>query len=117
MTERNRGISYRRTLRDAATPTGQAERAACETAWEIQDACNLRALLAAWLEHIDMIAAGLDGDEINSHPSTLAFLSKLNSLTHMNPRRESAALNVCREVARGRETDMEYEVIPLRASR
>jgi hypothetical protein len=110
-------MSYKRRLRDAATPTGQVERAACETAWEVQDACNLRALTAAWLEHIDlMIGAGLDGDEINSHPSTLAFLSKLNSLTHMNPRRESAALNLCREVAHSREPDMEYEVIPLRAS-
>ena len=98
---------------DAQVKT-DAEKAACKFAWEIQDACNLRALVSHWLGHLDaMRADGITGDLLNNHPSTLAFVSKLTSLARMDNTREMKALGICHGILLGEQTLEPYEVIEL----
>jgi hypothetical protein len=87
-------------------------RAACN-AINIQDAVNLRAIVAQLLEDIDSMrkAAGLDGNDVNNHPVVLAYMSKLVSLTRLSAEREMAALQAIDQLARGE--DVECEVIRL----
>ena len=78
----------------------------------VQDACNLVAIVGAWHRHLlAMHRAGIGGDDLNNHPVSLAFVSKLNSLCRMNFDREMAALSAIDKIERGEA--VEYEVIPL----
>lgn len=91
----------------------EATQQAARNAVAIQDAVNLRAIVAQLLEDIDAMrrTAGLDGNGINNHPVVLAYVSKLNSLCRMNTKREMAALQAIDQLARGE--DVECEVICL----
>jgi hypothetical protein len=55
--------------------------------------------------------AGLGGDDLNNHPVSLAFLSKLNSLCRMTTEREMAAFSAIDQLAEG--GSVEYDVITL----
>ncbi len=90
-----------------------ATQQAARNAAAVQDAVNLRAIVAQLLEDIDSMrkAACLDGNDVNNHPVVLAYVSKLNSLCRMTTEREMAALQAIDKLARGE--DVECEVLPL----
>jgi len=90
-----------------------ATQQAARNAAAVQNAVNLRAIVARLLEDIDSMrqSAGLDGNEVNNHPIVLAYVSKLNSLCRMTSEREMAALQAIDQLARGE--DVECEVIRL----
>lgn len=88
------------------------ERNAARTANEIQDACNVVAIVGTWHQHLlEMHRAGIGGDALINHPTTLAFISKLTSLCRMTLKREMAALDAIDKLQHGE--DVEFEVIPL----
>jgi hypothetical protein len=85
---------------------------AASVANAIQDGVNLVAIVNAWQRHLTaMSRAGACGDDLNNHPVSLAFVSKLNSLCRMSFDREMAALRAIDQIERGES--VEYEVIPL----
>jgi len=78
----------------------------------VQDAVNLVAIIGCFHRHlIDLHRSGVCGDDLNNHPVSLAFVSKLNSLCRMSLDREMAALDAVSRIERGEL--VEYEVIPL----
>ena len=101
----------------------EEHRHAADFANKIQDTVNMRAITAAWIVELDALRKlpGMGGDAINNHPSTLAFISKLMSLSritsivltgpHEGREREHVALDLCEKIAKGEK--VEYEVIPL----
>ena len=92
--------------------SSEVERNAARTANEIQDACNLVAIVGSWYQHLlAMHRAGIGGDALTNHPTSLAFVSKLNSLCRVTLEREMAALGAIDKIQQGEE--VEYEVIPL----
>jgi hypothetical protein len=95
-----------------ANGANEVERKAADDAKQIQDACNLVAVVGCWHRHLLALhRAGIGGDNLVNHPTSLAFVSKLNSLCRMSTEREMAALDAIDKLQRG-ET-VEYEVIPL----
>lgn len=95
-----------------ATGANEVERKAAQDANEVQDACNLVAIVGCWHRHLlAMSHAGIFGDNLINHPTSLAFVSKLNSLCRMSTEREMAALDAIDKLQRGEAA--EYEVIPL----
>jgi hypothetical protein len=95
-----------------AKGSNEVERNAARDANEVQDACNLVAIVGCW--HQNLLAlhrAGIGGDALINHPTSLAFVSKLNSLCRMTLEREMAALGAIDKLQQGE--DAEYEVIPL----
>lgn len=95
-----------------AIGTNEVERAAARDANEIQDACNLIAIVGCWHRHlVAMSRTGTGGDNLINHPTSLAFLSKLNSLCRMTLEREMAAFDAIDKLRHGESA--EYEVIPL----
>jgi hypothetical protein len=95
-----------------ANGTNEAERKAAKDANEVQDGGNIIAIVGAFHRHlIAMRDSGVCGDRLNNHPVSLAFTSKLNSLSRMTNSREIAALIAIDRIERG-ET-IEYEVIPI----
>lgn len=100
-------MSQRTFLADEAT------KRAAENAIAVQDAVNLRAILAQLLREVDTMrqSADLDGNAINNHPVIVSYLSKLNSLCRMTTEREIAALQAIDRLAQGH--DVQFEVIPL----
>ncbi len=95
-----------------ANGMNEVERDAARDANEVQDACNLVAIVGCWHQHLLALhRAGIGGDALINHPTSLAFVSKLNSLCRMNLDREMAALEAVDRLQAG-ET-VEYEVIPL----
>lgn len=91
----------------------EATQQAARNAAAVQDAVNLRAIVAQLLEDIDSMrrTAGLDGNGVNNHPVVLAYVSKLNSLCRMTTEREMAALQAIDQLAQGQ--DVECEVLPI----
>jgi len=87
------------------------EMAAAKFADEIQDAVNLRAITAHFLEHLDALRNLHDGDGINNHPAVLLFVSKLNSLTRFDRDREGQAFNNAWALRDGKPAS--FDVIPL----
>jgi len=95
-----------------ATGANEVERKAAQDANEVQDACNLVAIVGCWHRHLlAMSHTGIFGDNLINHPTSLAFVSKLNSLCRMTPVREMAALEAIDKLQQGEVA--EYEVIPL----
>lgn len=95
-----------------ANGTSDIERKAAADANEVQDACNLVAIVGCWHRHLlAMSHAGIGGDNLLNHPVSLAFVSKLNSLCRMTTSREMAAFDALDKLQRGETA--EYEVIPL----
>ena len=78
----------------------------------VQDAVNLIAIVGSFHRHLLALRdAGFFGDDLNNHPVSLAFVSKLHSLCRMNLDRESAAFDAIERLQRGEKA--EFEVIPL----
>ena len=99
----------RTAIANGANPV---EQQAAQDANEIQDACNLIAIVGCWHRHlVAMSRAGIGGDNLINHPTSLAFLSKLNSLCRMTCEREMAAFDAIDKLRHGES--VEYEVIPL----
>ena len=95
-----------------ANGANKAERKAAIDANEIQDACNIVAIVGNFHQHLlAMHRAGIGGDNLINHPTSLAFVSKLNSLCRMTLDREMAALAAIDKLQSGES--VEYEVIPL----
>lgn len=85
--------------------------AAAKFVTEIQDAVNLRAITAAFVPHLDaMRQEGVTGDNLNNHPTVVAFVSKLSSLVRLDTN-ESPAFDALAKLAEGQEA--EYNVYPL----
>jgi hypothetical protein len=95
-----------------ANGANEAEQRAAKDANEVQDGCNLIAIIGCFHRHlIAMRDAGVCGDRLNNHPVTIAFVSKLNALCRLTNSREIAALIAIDRIESG-ET-IEYEVIPI----
>lgn len=78
----------------------------------VQDACNLVAVVGCFHRHLVALhRSGVSGDDLNNHPVSHSFVSKLNSLCRMNLEREMAAFDANDKLQRGE--DVEYEVMPL----
>ena len=95
-----------------ASGTNEAERKAAKDANEVQDGCNLIAIVGAFHRHlIAMRDAGICGDRLINHPVAIAFTSKLVALCRLTDGRETAALLAIDRIRNGATT--EYEVIPV----
>ncbi len=95
-----------------ANGANEAERKAASDANEVQDGCNLIAIVGAFHRHLRaMRDSGIGGDALNNHPISLAFVSKLNALCRMTDRRETAAFRAIDRIEDGES--IEYEVIPI----
>jgi hypothetical protein len=95
-----------------ANGSGEIQRAAARDANEVQDACNLVAVVGAFHRHLLALhRSGVCGDDLINHPVALAFVSKLNSLCRMTLDREIDALGAVRRIEQGES--VEYPVIPL----
>jgi hypothetical protein len=95
-----------------ATGANEAVRKAVKDANEIQDGVNLIAIVGCFHRHlIAMRDSGVCGDNLNNHPVSLAFISKLNALCRLADGREIAALIAIDRIEDGEQ--VEYEVIPI----
>lgn len=95
-----------------ADGSNQAVTAAASDANAIQHAVNLVAIVGTFHRHLlSLRQNGVYGDDLNNHPVSLAFISKLNSLCRMTTEREMAAFSAIDRIEKGEST--EYEVIPL----
>ena len=95
-----------------ANGANEVEQKAAQDANEVQDACNLVAIVGCWHRHLlAMSHADIGGDKLINHPVSLAFVSKLNALCRMTTERELAAFDAIDKIRRGGTA--EYEVIPL----
>jgi hypothetical protein len=95
-----------------ANGSNEVERRATEDANQVQDACNLVAIVGCWHGHLLALhRAGIGGDNLINHPTTLAFVSKLVSLCRMTTERELAAFDALDKLQNGES--VEYEVITL----
>jgi len=89
-----------------------AVKTAAQDANAVQDAVNLIAIIGCFHRHLMALRqTGLGGDDLNNHPVSVAFLSKLNSLCRMTTEREMAAFNAIDRIEQGES--VEYDVIPL----
>lgn len=78
----------------------------------VQDAVNLVAVIGAFHRHLLALSrGGVCTDDINNHPVSIAFVSKLHSLCRMSHSREYAAFKAIEKLQVGESA--EYEVIPL----
>jgi hypothetical protein len=95
-----------------ANGTNEAERQAAHYAAEVQDGCNLIAIVGCFHRHlVAMRNAGVCGDNLNNPPVSLAFVSKLNALCRLTDSREIAALIAIERIENGEA--VEYEVVPI----
>lgn len=95
-----------------ANGSNEAERQAAHYASEVQSGVNLIAIVGCFHRHlIAMRDAGVCGDNLNNHPVSLAFVSKLNALCRLTDSREIAALIAIDRIQNGES--VEYEVIPI----
>lgn len=95
-----------------ANGANQAEQKAAKDALEVQDACNLIAIIGCFHRHlVAMRDAGVCGDNLNNHPVSLAFTSKLVALCRLTNSREVEALVALDDIVAGES--VEYEVIPI----
>lgn len=78
----------------------------------VQDGVNVVAIVGCFHRHLLALhRSGVGGDDLNNHPVSLAFVSKLGGLCRMSVDREISALEGIRRIERG-ET-FEYEVISI----
>lgn len=102
-------MATRTAIANGADPIQQK---AAADANAVQDACNIVAIVGAFHGHLLALhRAGVFGDDLINHPVTLAFVSKLVSLSRMTTGREMAALGAIDLIEKG-DTAV-YEVIPL----
>ena len=95
-----------------ANGADEVERKAAQDANQVQDACNLVAIVGCFHRHlIAMSRGGMGGDAMINHPVSLAFVSKLVSLCRMTTERELATFDAIDKIQQGESA--EYEVIPL----
>jgi hypothetical protein len=95
-----------------ANGSNEAEQRAAKDANEVQDGCNLIAIVGCFHRHlVAMRDSGVCGDRLNNHPVSLAFISKLNALCRLTTSREIAALIAVDRIEHGES--VEYEVIPI----
>lgn len=95
-----------------ANGQNEAVQKAAADASAVQDACNLVAIVGSFHRHLLALRqVNVCGDDLNNHPVSIAFVSKLNSLCRMSLARESAAFDAIERLQRGE--DVEFEVIPL----
>jgi hypothetical protein len=95
-----------------ANGSNEVERQAAHYATEVQDGCNLIAIVGCFHRHlIAMRDSGVCGNNLNNHPVTIAFISKLNALCRLTNSRETAALIAVDRIEDGEA--VEYEVIPI----
>ena len=95
-----------------ANGSNEAERRAASDANAVQNGCNLIAIVGCFHRHLlAMRDAGVCGDNLNNHPVSLAFTSKLNALCRLTNGREIAALIAIDRIENGES--IEYEVIPV----
>ena len=95
-----------------ANGSNEVERKAARDANEVQDGCNLIAIVGCFHRHlIAMRDSGICGDNLINHPVSLAFVSKLNALCRLTDGREIAAL-IAVDRIEDREK-VEYEVVPI----
>ena len=100
------------SIKAIANGSNEAERKAAKDANEVQDGCNLIAIVGCFHRHlIAMRDSGVCGDRLNNHPVTIAFTSKLNALCRLTNGREIAALIAIDRIEHGEA--VEYEVIPI----
>jgi len=98
-----------RSIANGADPIQQT---AASDANAVQDGVNIVAIVGCFHRHLLALhSAGVCGDDLNNHPVSLAFVSKLHCLCRMNLDREMAALEAVSRIERGEA--VEYEVIPL----
>ena len=61
-----------------ANGTNEAERKAAKDANEVQDGCNLIAIVGCFHRHvIAMRDSGVCGDRLNNHPVTISFVKQI----------------------------------------
>ena len=101
-------------LKQIATSDGNIEsiKKAASDAIAVQDAVNMIAVVGSFHRHLKaMRENGLSGDEINNHPVTICFASKISSLCRKTPSREADAFLASNKMANGE--NIQYEVIPI----
>lgn len=82
------------------------------TALEIQDACNLIAIVGEFHRALKMMhSQGLDNNQVRFHPVTMCYLSKLKDLCRFDTKRENQGISQAIDLKNGQ--DIEFEVIPL----
>jgi len=102
-------MSKRTAIANGADP---AQQKAAADANAVQDSVNLVAIVGCFHRHLLALSrAGVSGDDLNNHPVSLAFVSKLHCLCRTNLDREMAALEAVSRIERGEA--VEYEVIPI----
>ena len=95
-----------------ANGQNEAVQKAAADACAVQDAVNLVAIVGSFHRHLLALRqVNVCGDDLNNHPVSIAFISKLNSLCRMSLARESAAFDAIERLQRGE--DAEFEVVPL----
>jgi len=97
-----------------ATSDGNNEclKKAASDALFVQDAVNMIAVAGCFHRHLkSMRETGMSGDEINNHPVTICFSSKISSLCRMTTDREASAFEAIEILAIGEA--VQYEVIPI----
>ena len=100
------------SIKAIANGTNEAEQQAAHYAAEVQDGCNMIAIVGCFHRHlIAMRDNGVCGDNLNNHPVTIAFISKLNALCRLTDSREIAALIAVDRIQNGEQ--VEYEIIPI----
>ena len=89
-----------------ANGANEAERKAAKDANEVQDGCNLIAIVGGFHRHlIAMRDSGVCGDCLNNHPVTLAFISKFVALCRLTNGREIAALIAVDRIENGEKSN------------
>ena len=69
---------------------------------EIQNACNLRAVVGEFGKVLDVLMKSkLYGDDLKRHPLTICMVSKIVSLTGFNSETESDAFQKLFEMTKG----------------
>ena len=95
-----------------ANGSNETERKAAHYATEVQDGCNLIAIVGCFHRHlIAMRDSGVCGDNLNNHPVSIAFVSKLHALCRLTDGRETAAMIAVDRIEDGEQ--VECEVIPI----
>jgi hypothetical protein len=95
-----------------ANGQNEAVQKAAADAYAVQDAVNLVAIVGCFHRHLLALRqVNVCGDDLNNHPVSIAFISKLNSLCRMSLARESAAFDAIERLQRGE--DAEFEVVPF----
>jgi hypothetical protein len=95
-----------------ANGSNETEKQAAHYANEVQDGCNLIAIVGCFHRHLIATRdSGIRGDNLNNHPVSLAFVSKLVALCRLTDGREIAAMIAVDRIEDGEK--IEYEVIPI----